>query len=71
MKAEVVVLGSPALISPMVSVNVKHHERRGLCVRMAVGINDCRYRVVLLGGIQNLSFLRLCLLSNSGLSGCV
>ena len=28
-----------------------------LCVRLAVGLNDCRYRVVLLRGIVNLSLL--------------
>ena len=39
-----------------------------LCVRMAVGMYDCRYRVILLRGILNLS---MCLLSNSGHSGCV
>ena len=42
-----------------------------LCVRMAVGMNDCRYRVVLLRGIVNLSLLSVCRLSNSGLSGWV
>ena len=40
-------------------------------VRMAVGINDCRNRVVLLRGILNLSLLSVCLSSNSRLSGCV
>ena len=43
-----------------------------LCVRIiAVGMKECRYRFVLLRGILNLSFLSVCLLSNSGLSGCV
>ena len=38
---------------------------------MAVGMNDCRYRVVLLRGILNLLLLSMPLLSNSGVSGCV
>ena len=34
-------------------------------------MKDCRFRVVLLRGILNLSLLSMCLLSNSGLSVCV
>ena len=42
-----------------------------LCAWMAVGTNDCRYRVALLRGILNLWLLSTCPFSNSGLSGCV
>ena len=42
-----------------------------LCVRVAFGMKDWRYRVVLLRWILNLSFRFICQLSNSGLNGCV
>lgn len=42
-----------------------------LCVRMAIGMNDCSYREVLLRGILNLSLLSMRMLSNTGLRRCV
>lgn len=42
-----------------------------LCIQMAVGMNDGRYRFALLPGMLNVLILLVCLLSNSGLSGWV
>ena len=39
-KAEVAVLGSPSLISLMVSVDIKHHERRKQKTRMTQSSSD-------------------------------